>query len=68
MQEFLRLVNMFTAEGFSERRPVMILNKHIQKYLTQEADFFSKHCIFNSDSENAKKMPQNIYGFLDNLV
>ena len=30
--------------------------------------FFSKHCKFNSNSKNAKKMQQKIYGFLDNLA
>ena len=46
MQEFLGLVNMFTAIGFSEKSPVMHLNKHIsrsqklQKYLSYEANFF----------------------------
>ena len=40
------LVNTFTAEGFSEARPVIDLNKHIsrseelQKYWTYGAHFF----------------------------
>ena len=68
------LVNTFTAIGFSETSPVIHLNKHIsgsqklQKYLTYEAYFFLKQWKFNSDSKNAKKLPQKIDDFLDNLA
>ena len=49
MQEFLGLVNTFTAIGFSETSPAMHLNKHIcrsqqlQKYLSYEARFFGQN-------------------------
>ena len=30
--------------------------------------FFSENWKFNVNSKNAKKIPQKIYGFLDNLI
>ena len=30
--------------------------------------FFSEHWKFNVDSKIAKKIPEKIYGFLDNLI
>ena len=52
----------------------MHLNKHIsrsqqlQKYLSYEANFFLKHWKFNSYSKNAKKIPEKVDMFLDNLA
>ena len=52
----------------------MHLNKHIsrslqlQKYLSYEAHFFSKHWKFIVDCKNAKKMSQKICGFSDSLI
>ena len=65
---------MFTAKGFSETSPVMYLNKHIfrsqklQEYLTSEVYFFSEHWKFHVDTTNAKRISQNVNGFLDNLI
>ena len=30
--------------------------------------FFSEHFKFNADSKIEKKIPENIYGFLDNFI
>ena len=55
------VLNTFTAKGFSETRPFMYLGKHVfrsqelQKYLSNEAHFFSKYSKFNVDSKNAIK-------------
>ena len=49
MQEFLGLVNTFTAIGFSETSPAMHLKWHIsqsqylQEYLSYEARFFRQN-------------------------
>ena len=64
------VVNTFTAKGFSERSPVMYLNKHVfgsqqfQKHLNSEVQFFfSEHWKFHVDAENAKKIRQKDDGF-----
>ena len=50
------------AKGYSEKSPVMQLNKDIfrsqslQKYLTNETSFFSQQCKFNIDYKNAREM------------
>ena len=70
----MRIVNTFTAKGFSETSFAMNLNKDIfrtqklQKYLTYEASFFFEHGKFNIDFKNRKKMQQNIYGFSEELI
>ena len=33
-----------------------------------QLDLFSEHWKFNVDSKNAKKIPQKISGFLENLI
>ena len=53
--------NTFTAKGFSETSPLVHLIKHmfgsqqLQKYLTYEAHFFSKHSTFPVDNKKLKK-------------
>ena len=69
------LVNTSTAKGFSETRPIMILNKHIfwsqsvQKYLTSEAHFLV-HKIGNLMliPKIKNKEHRKFDGFLDNLI
>ena len=52
----------------------MHLSKHVwgsqsvQKHLSDEADIFSKYPKFNGNSENAKKIPENVFSFPDNPI
>ena len=72
--EFSRLVNTFTAKGFSEislvtqlKEPVFRTHK-LMKYFTYEASFFWEHPKFNVAIKSGKKMRQNIYGFSEELI
>ena len=78
-QEFLGVVNTFTAKAFSERNPIMHFNKHIfrsqhfQKYLIYQAHFFFfffflKHSKFQVDSKNLSGIAKQVYCFLDHLI
>ena len=67
--------NKFTAERFSEPRPLIHSSKHLfrsqqlRKYLSYEADFFFSKCSkFNLDSKNAIKMRQKFFGHSDNCI
>ena len=62
------------AKGYSEKSPVMQLNKDIfrsqslQKYLTNETSFCSHQWKFTIDSKNAREMSQKHYGCSDSFI
>ena len=73
-QQCLLHVSTLTAEGGFKTGPFRHLSSHVfqsqrfLKYLSYEAQFFSKNPKFYGDFRNAMKFPQKVFGFLDNSI
>ena len=75
-QQFFALLNMLTAEGLSESKPLMVLSNHVfrgqsfHKNLSFETHFFFKCSKFNLHSRNSIVFLENVFTFLNkcNLI